>query len=107
MFWSPASAGSSGPDTLRPVTRLRAAEKMGGWKLELFRMTLYISFPVGMFLLFNYPPFYEQAIMEGRRALASSYDPEAAELLRQFMEKKKAEQMERTMKELREGRKEE
>ena len=73
---------------------------MGGWKLEVYRMTLYVAFPVGCFLLFNYPPFYEQAILDARRALARCYDPEGADLLKQFLRKNQADQMEQTLKNL-------
>lgn len=42
---------------------------MGSWKLEAFKMALYMSFPVGAFLIFNSPSFYENAIYEWRREL--------------------------------------
>jgi protein PET100 len=73
---------------------------MAGWKLEVFRMTLYVAFPVGMFVIFNYPPFYEQAILDGRRAMAAAYDPKAAEMLRKHVEEMKAKQMAETLDEL-------
>lgn len=74
--------------------------KMGNWKLEIFRMCLYISFPVGMFLLFNYPPFYEKTILEGRRKLAASYDVKGAEMLEQFLKERKRKEMEETVEEM-------
>jgi protein PET100 len=42
---------------------------MGNWKLEAFKMALYMSFPIGAFLLFNSPKFYENAIFEWRKEL--------------------------------------
>ena len=42
---------------------------MGNWKLEAFKMALYMSFPVSAFLLFNSPKFYENAIFEWRKEL--------------------------------------
>jgi len=42
---------------------------MGNWKLEAFKMGLYMSFPVGAFLVFNSPQFYENAIYEWRKEL--------------------------------------
>jgi len=75
---------------------------MGNWKLEVFRMTLYIAFPVGSFLLFNTPSFYEKTILEGRRALAACYDPEQAEMLRRHLEKKEREYLDQEMQKLKE-----
>lgn len=63
-------------------------------------MTLYVSFPVGLFLLFNHPPFYEKTILEGRRALAAAYDPVAGEMLKEFIEKRKSEQLQQTLNDL-------
>ena len=70
---------------------------MGSWQLEVFRMTLYVSFPVGLFLLFNYPPFYEKTILEGRRSIAAAYDPVSAKMLEEYIAKNKAERMEETL----------
>ena len=42
---------------------------MGGWKLEAFKMAIYMSFPVGAFLIFNSPQFYEKAIYEYRKEM--------------------------------------
>lgn len=67
---------------------------MGSWKLEVFRMCLYISFPVGLFMVFNYPPFYEKTILEGRRKLAASYDIKGAEKLEQFFKDRKRKELE-------------
>jgi len=33
---------------------------MGGYKLEIFRMALYVSFPIGIFYYFNNPDVYRQ-----------------------------------------------
>lgn len=63
-------------------------------------MCLYISFPVGMFLLFNYPPFYEKTILEGRRKLAESYDVKGAEMLEQFFKERKRKEMEEAIEEM-------
>lgn len=63
-------------------------------------MCLYVSFPVGSFLLFNYPPFYEQAILDGRRALAASIDPDGAAILADFIKQQEAQEFEQTIKHL-------
>jgi len=46
---------------------------MGGYKLEIFRMALYVTFPIGIFYYFNHPDVY-------RRFLEKSYN-KRAELL--------------------------
>lgn len=40
---------------------------MGGWKLEVGKMFLYMSFPVLTFHYFNQPQFYEEAVMKIKR----------------------------------------
>lgn len=37
---------------------------MGGWKLESFKMLAYLSFPVGAFVYFNHPNFYEKSLKQ-------------------------------------------
>ncbi|XP_014669693.1 PREDICTED: protein PET100 homolog, mitochondrial-like [Priapulus caudatus] len=46
---------------------------MGGWKLEIFKMAVYMSFPVATFWYFNKPKFYEDWTIKMRREL---YPPE-------------------------------
>lgn len=33
---------------------------MAGWQLEVFKMALYMAFPVGMFHYFNQPEYFEK-----------------------------------------------
>lgn len=33
---------------------------MGGWKLEVAKMAMYMAFPVGMFHYFNQPEYFEK-----------------------------------------------
>lgn len=73
---------------------------MGSWKLEIFRMGLYVSFPVGMFLTFNSPYFYEEAILEGRRSLMRHYDKEGSEDLIAFLKEQQKESMARQIEEI-------
>ncbi|XP_059162521.1 protein PET100 homolog, mitochondrial-like [Physella acuta] len=56
---------------------------MGGWKLEVFRMAMYVSFPVGLFYLFNQPVFFEQWMMEKR---AQIFPPDDPKLLKKIEE---------------------
>ena len=36
---------------------------MGGWKLEVFKMALYMSFPVALFHWFNQPEYFEKWVI--------------------------------------------
>ncbi|XP_067633566.1 protein PET100 homolog, mitochondrial [Eurosta solidaginis] len=47
---------------------------MGSWGLEVFKMTLYMSFPVAMFHIFNQPAYFEEWVTKTKREL---YPPEA------------------------------
>ena len=42
---------------------------MGGWKLEVFKMGLFISFPVMLFHYFNQPEYFEEWVTKTRRAV--------------------------------------
>ncbi|GAB1599511.1 protein PET100 homolog, mitochondrial-like [Argonauta hians] len=74
---------------------------MGGWKLEIFKMGLYMSFPVGLFYYFNQPAFFEEWIMSRRKTL---FPPEAAddrknfESLKQLVEDKRIAEWEKVSK---------
>lgn len=38
---------------------------MGGWKMEVCKMALYMAFPVGMFYWFNQPEYFEEYVSFG------------------------------------------
>lgn len=65
---------------------------MGNWKLEAFKIGIYLMFPVGIFVLFNTPSFYQEAIYQHRKTLLEMVDPqkmkEIEELKVQFRKKK-------------------
>lgn len=46
---------------------------MVGWKLEVFKMAMYMSFPVALFHIFNQPAYFEKWVTETKRQL---YPPE-------------------------------
>lgn len=60
-------------------------------------MFIYVSFPVGMFLVFNWPGFYEDAILQARREqlLPKNFDREGCESFKQMVKERKREKMEK------------
>lgn len=40
---------------------------MGSWLLEVGKMALYMSFPVGLFHYFNQPEYFEQFVIKKKR----------------------------------------
>ena len=67
-------------------------------------MCVYISMPVGLFLLFNYPPWYEKTIIEGRKKLARYVDIEGCKELERLLEKKQQEIMAREIEDLKKNK---
>jgi protein PET100 len=47
---------------------------MGNWHLEVFKLGLYVSFPVAMFYIFNQAPIFEPWVVQMKREL---YPPES------------------------------
>ncbi|XP_040202194.1 protein PET100 homolog, mitochondrial [Rana temporaria] len=58
-----------------------------GVKLEVFRMMLYLSFPVTMFWISNQPEYFEEYIVKRKREI---YPPEKDDVKRQLQEAKEA-----------------
>lgn len=46
---------------------------MGNWQLEVFKLALYVSFPVGTFYLYNQADLFENWVIKMKREL---YPPE-------------------------------
>ncbi|XP_005095919.1 protein PET100 homolog, mitochondrial [Aplysia californica] len=59
---------------------------MGNWQLEVFRMAVYISFPVGLFYFFNQPSFFENWMMEKRERIFPAVDPNAQKIIDDYIE---------------------
>jgi len=47
---------------------------MGNWQLELFKLSLCVTFPVAMFYIFNQPHLFEDWIIRKKREL---YPPDS------------------------------
>lgn len=42
---------------------------MGGWKLEVGKMAMYMMFPVALFHWFNQPEYFEKWVTEKKREI--------------------------------------
>lgn len=58
---------------------------MGSWQLEVFRMAVYISFPVGIFWLFNQPKYFEHLVIKKK---AECFPPDNPETIKFFADLK-------------------
>jgi len=59
---------------------------MGKWQLEVFRMGIYMTFPVVLFHYFNLPENYEDKVIQFKREM---YPPERHEPQQQIAELKR------------------
>ncbi len=70
---------------------------MGNWQLEVFKFALYVSFPVGLFYVFNQPKYFEDWVVKVRQEL---YPPSQEEHRRKFKEALQSYRRQETEKEL-------
>ena len=71
---------------------------MGNWKLEVGRMAMYTSFPVGLFFFFNQPTYFEEWVTNTKRQIfppENLADREAIQNLIKDMRKKQMEAMDK------------
>lgn len=69
---------------------------MGGWKLEVAKMGLYITFPVALFHYFNQPEYFEEWVIKTKRELYPREDtPEQKKFLKAIEEIKQRQEAER------------
>lgn len=70
---------------------------MAGWQLEVFKMVMYVSFPVAMFHYFNQPEYFEKWVTETKRQVypneKDSHREEMKALIRHVREKKDKEML--------------
>lgn len=70
---------------------------MGSWKLEVFKIALYISFPVGLFYVFNQPQYFEEWVIKTRREMYPKQDEENRRKFREELEKHRRASMEKEL----------
>ncbi|EEC13319.1 protein PET100 homolog, mitochondrial [Ixodes scapularis] len=73
---------------------------MGNWQLEVFKMAMYISFPVGLFYVFNQPQFFEEWVVKTKRECYPPQDMETDREIKAYMETVKAKRKQELLKEL-------
>ncbi|KAH7953522.1 hypothetical protein HPB49_009610 [Dermacentor silvarum] len=73
---------------------------MGNWQLEVFKMSIYMAFPVALFYVFNQPQFFEEWVVKKKRECFPPADPEADQQLKDFINAFKAKKREELAKEL-------
>lgn len=68
---------------------------MGKWQLEVFRMGIYMTFPVLLFHYFNLPENYEDKVIKFKREMFPPENPEIQQkivnLKRIFQERREEE----------------
>lgn len=50
---------------------------MGGWRLEVFRMSCYVALPIVCFYFFNKPEYFREVLTKNRRFYFSNEDPDS------------------------------
>lgn len=73
---------------------------MAGWKMEVFRMSLYVFFPLSMYGLFNNNQFAAQAIKEARIILNRDIDLKACQAMEEAANASSRRQREKQLKEI-------
>lgn len=82
------------------ITENRLDCKMGKWQLEVFKMSIYMAFPVSIFYLFNQPQFFEDWVTKKKRECFQRADPASEQELRDCISSFKAKKREELAKEL-------
>lgn len=75
---------------------------MGTWKLEVFKMAMYMTFPVACFHYFNQPEYFEEWVTKTRRDIYPPDDHQDTIELRQAIKNIQKEQELQMLKSLQE-----
>ncbi|XP_030401396.1 protein PET100 homolog, mitochondrial [Gopherus flavomarginatus] len=68
-----------------------------GVKLEVFRMVLYLSFPVAMFWISNQPEYFEEYVIKRKREIYPPDDDRRRKELEDFKERMRKKHEERLL----------
>lgn len=60
-------------------------KEMGGWVLEVVKMFLYISFPVGIFHYVNQPAYFEKYVIKAKKEYFPPESRQANEQMENFI----------------------
>ncbi|CAF4476836.1 unnamed protein product [Rotaria sp. Silwood2] len=62
---------------------------MGGWKLEVFRMACYVTFPLAAMFLFSRPELFKERVIEARKRFHPPPNPERDDLIQQLKDRER------------------
>ncbi|KAK3583242.1 hypothetical protein CHS0354_015423 [Potamilus streckersoni] len=60
---------------------------MGTWHLEVVKMAMYMTFPVGLFYIFNRPEYFEEHVNKKRKEIMPPPNIEAIDLYKAAVER--------------------
>lgn len=73
---------------------------MGSWRLESFKMFAYLIFPVGAFVYFNHPTFYERSMRQSVENISEGVDLNNLAMLENMSLKQGLDTLDETIQEL-------
>ncbi|KAH6935232.1 hypothetical protein HPB50_004801 [Hyalomma asiaticum] len=73
---------------------------MGNWQLEVWKMAMYVTFPVALFYVFNQPQLFEEWVVKKKRECFPPANPVADQQLKELVDAHKAKKREELVKEL-------
>lgn len=73
---------------------------MGGWHLEVFKMAVYLSFPVTLFYFFNQPQYFEKWVVAKKQECYPPQDNQGEREIKAYIETVKAKRREELLKEM-------
>ncbi|XP_035703268.1 protein PET100 homolog, mitochondrial-like [Folsomia candida] len=65
---------------------------MGNWQLEVFKLGLFVSFPVGMFYFYNQAQYFEDWVIKMKRELYPPDDLTCRQELQDFIKEMRQKQ---------------
>jgi len=78
---------------------------MGNWQLELFKLSLFVTFPVAMFYIYNQPQLFEDWVIRKKRELYPPLSTRETEEMKAFIKSYKLEKEAELLRDLRQEEK--